>query len=145
MMEDRTFPFLLVALLIVCSLAAAGCTSIPGPGSGPGTTATTAPPAPVQAVQATPEQTVPMTGNFPIRQPTTVPPAASSVNQTCAMQGGAIATPGLTCQGVWLPSTDTSSCCSVQPIPVVTPNPTITIEPLDLSVRVDDDLGSIVP
>ena len=145
MMEDRSVLCLLAAILIVCSLAAAGCTSIPGPGSGAGTTATTTPSAPVQTVQATPVQTVPMTGNFPMRQPTAAPPVASSVNQTCAMQGGVIVTPGLTCPGVWLPATDTSSCCSVQPVPVVTTNPPITVEPLDLSVRMDDDLGSIVP
>ena len=80
-----------------------------------------------------------------MRQPTTAPPAASSVTQTCTMQGGVVVTPGLTCPGVWLPATDTSSCCSVKPVPVRNGNSTITIEPLDLSVRVDDDLGNVVP
>ena len=144
-MEDCSGFCLLVIILIVCSLATAGCTSIPGPESIPGTMGPTTPPTTFQTEKATPVQTVPVTRNFLTLQPTAASQIASSVNQTCAMQKGIIVTPGLACPGVWLPATDTSSCCSVQPVPVVTTNPTITIEPLDLSIRVDDDPGSIVP
>ena len=156
-MRTRSIPvFTVAAVLIIVLLISSGCTSIPGPEARP-TLAIAATPVPNAVVTintmraaTTPAITVP-----PTLKPGAVPtggitPAASlpqgtNASLTCALQGGSIAVPGQQCHGTWLIAPDTFSCCSQLPVRETSRNTSVTLEPFDLAIVMDDDPGSILP
>ncbi|PKL63667.1 MAG: hypothetical protein CVV32_12555 [Methanomicrobiales archaeon HGW-Methanomicrobiales-3] len=144
----------IASLLILCLLVTAGCTSIPGPEPRK-TTAPQQPTAPVTpqgtiAVlkTATPVTATPGPAVTPVAVQTMIPPTTPQgtyETRTCAEQGGAIARPGEMCPGTWIRATDSFSCCKEMPVPSLDRNSTLSIEPLDLEIVMDDAPGTIVP
>jgi hypothetical protein len=139
------------SILILCLLIAAGCTSIPGPEprSTPAPVKTTVPVTPQvkhTLVKTTTEPVPVMATSKPVVQ---LSPAATLSgtyeSRTCAQQGGGIVQPGQQCPGSWLIAADTFSCCSVAPVSALSRNASITLEPFDLTLSLDDDPGSILP
>jgi len=141
-----------VSILILCLLVTAGCTSIPGPEPRVTPTAekTPVPVTPQAKTLAIKTATLPPTPTSATRPVITQPTPATTPQgtyelRTCAEQDGGIAQPGERCPGTWLAAADTFSCCSVMPIPAIDRNTTISIEPLDLVIVMDDNPGTIIP
>jgi hypothetical protein len=140
------------SILIISLLVTAGCTSIPGPE-----------PRQTHPVEKTPVPVTPQARTLAIKTATpspTLEPANRPVTvqvtpattphgtyelRTCAQQGGGTAQPGDMCPGTWLAAADTFSCCSVIPAMAIDRNTTISIEPLDLVIVIDDNPGNIIP
>lgn len=139
------------SFFILLLLISAGCTSIPGP---------------EPRITPTPQKTkVPVTPQVKISaEKTTIPPTSvvtavrtilmvtpsgtpqgTYESRTCVQQGGTVVRPGEMCDGTWLDATDTFSCCSQTPASAIDRNATITVEPFDLEIAMDDDPGSILP
>lgn len=140
-------------LLILCLIVTAGCTDIPGPEPRKAT------PTPTPTPDLIPMKTMRVTTTLVTVVPTvpaperTAPPARPAVTQapgtyelrTCAQMGGVIVNPGERCPGTWLPAPDTFSCCSEPAVTVIDRNASITVDPFDLEIRLDDDPGRILP
>ncbi|MGA2918469.1 hypothetical protein [Methanoregula sp.] len=136
-------------VLVILALLASGCMSIPGPGDAPKTpavTPVTATPAPPLVTPQKTIRTAPTTKPVPV----TTTQAPGYETSSCAAQGGTIVSPGQKCTAGYLPATDSFSCCSKNPVAIgsgntAPANATITIPPLDLSLNLDDNPGSITP
>lgn len=140
------------SILVLCLLVTAGCTSIPGPEPWV-TPAVEKTPVPVtpQAKTLAIKTATPSPASEPVTRPVTVQVTPATTPQgtyelrTCAEQGGGIGQPGEMCPGTWLAAADTFSCCSEMPVPALDRNTTISIEPLDLVIVMDDNPGTIIP
>lgn len=152
-MQRRDILCLATALiLIICLIFATGCTSIPGPEPRQKTTLEKTPVPVSPPAKTLGTKTTLLTPTLqPATQPVTVKATPSTTPQgtyelrNCAQQKGAIAMPGERCPGTWLAAVDTFSCCSEKPVPALDRNTTITIQPLDLVLVMDDDPGIIIP
>ena len=155
-MNKRNHPgYPAAVVLIILLLMSAGCTSIPGPE--PRTVPITASPTPTEIVTINTMRvmTTPVPMGLPTLAPAAVPskevPAtpsplkAADESRGCAQQGGGIARPGQQCPGTWLIASDTFNCCSAVPVREISRNTSVTIEPFDLVIVIDDDSGSILP
>jgi len=146
------FPALVIVLLLICLLASAGCTSIPGPDVRftPSMTKTPEPVTPqvkAPTLKATTAPVIPVTTvgvTTTVTTPAGRAPAAYEV-RTCAAQGGFTVTAGEQCPGSWLTAADTFNCCSLTPVRETGRNETVTVEPFDLVIVMNDDPGSILP
>jgi len=49
------------------------------------------------------------------------------------------------CPGTWISATDSFSCCTEVPVPSLDRTSTLSIEPPDLEIVMDDALGTVVP
>jgi hypothetical protein len=144
---------LLATLLLVLSPLIAGCLTVPGPESAKKTTpamTTMEIERPVTTVSSvTPAVTrmtaarTPMVTTVPVTIVTTLKSGYAS--GTCAELGGSVVSPGQQCKGSWLAATNTFSCCSIPPVAVERANQSVTVFPFDLTVSVEDSLGSITP
>lgn len=148
------FAFSAILLLVLFPLAA-GCLSVPGPGSQKKTQTVTAvvtrsPVTPAEVTTIVQRTVV----TAPAAERTTAPlspsiTTAAAVTRyaadTCTGQGGFLVLPGQGCSGAWLVSTNTFSCCSAEPVDVNGGNKTISAVPFTLTVNIDDTLGSIRP
>jgi len=130
--------------LVVLALLVTGCMSIPGPGDTTTAPAVTPPTVTPVQVPVTLQPTVIATSPA---KPLPVTPAQTPgyENATCAAQGGTIVTPGEECNAGYIPTTDSFSCCSGNPVAIGNGNATITIPTFDLSVNLDDNPGNITP
>lgn len=144
----------IASLIILCLLVTAGCTSIPGPEPRQSTTqqqptAPVNPPGTIAVLKtATPVTAIPTPGVNPVAVQTTTPtttPQGTYEIRTCSGQGGGIARPGEMCPGSWISATDSFSCCTVVPVVSLDRNTTISIDPLDLEIVIDDTPGNVVP
>jgi hypothetical protein len=147
---------MLAVLFLVLSPIVAGCLSVPGPESGKKTPAVTAAVTISPTALATPVKT-PVTPSVTHSPVGTSSPAVTSVpavttiesgyeSTTCTQQGGTVVTPGQQCTGTWLAATDTFSCCSAKPVMEAGGNEeNLTVLPLNLTVNINDSLGSIGP
>jgi hypothetical protein len=155
-MNAHNPPVIPIAVVLLLLFISAGCTSIPGPEKRyalPGTMT----PVPEEVVTI---KTMRLTTTLATTIPPTVIPAAEPSkgitetaspsqgtfeSRSCAQQGGGIARPGQQCPGTWLIAVDTFSCCSAPPVNAGPRNASITIKPFDLTIVMNDDLGSILP
>jgi hypothetical protein len=151
-MERHAQVFTVSAVLVMCLLIAAGCTSIPGPESRqiPVTASTTVPvtpqvKAPAQVTTLPPP--VPVTTSIP--SPAQVTPASTAPGtyelRTCTQAAGTVVLPGEKCPGSWLTASDTFSCCSQKAVRAIDRNASITVVPFDLTIAMDDTIGSTLP
>jgi hypothetical protein len=135
----------LAAVLLVLALLISGCTSIPGPESSRKVTAVTTTPLPVVAHTQKPVTVTTTRLTLAPRTTIPIPVTTGYESKTCAQQGGTEVIYGQQCTGTYLVATDTFSCCSSKPVPAGTGNATVTIPPFNLTVNLDDSLGSIGP
>ena len=152
----RTAPaafVILATLLLVLSPLVAGCLTVPGPESAKKTTpaiTTTEMERPVATLSSV---TPAVTRVTAVRTPmvTTAPVTVITMSTsgyasgTCAEIGGSVVSYGQQCKGTWLAATNTFSCCSVPPVTVASVNQPVTVSPFNLTVNIDDSLGSIMP
>jgi len=154
MQRNHLLGVVIASLLILCLLLTAGCTSIPGPEPRK-TTVPQQPTAPVTpqgtiAVlkTATPVTATPAPAVTPVAVQTMIPsttPHGTYETRTCTGQGGGIARPGEMCPGTWISATDSFSCCTEVPVPSLDRTSTLSIEPPDLEIVMDDALGTVLP
>lgn len=144
-----------LVLLLVLTLLAAGCLSVPGPEDAKKTPVVTT----VQTASATERMSTvqtPVVKRTPSSSATTSVPAitptgaAAGVSGSCIQQGGTEVHAGYQCTGTWLTASDTFSCCSSVPVREAAAtggNESVTAIPsaFSLSVNLDDSLGSITP
>lgn len=154
MQRNRLSGVVIASLLILFLLITAGCTSIPGPEPRKSTvqeqpTGPVTPQGTIAVLKtATPVTATPGPAVTTVAVPTRIPattPQGTYETRTCAEQGGAIARPGEMCPGTWISATDSFSCCTATPVPSLDRNSTISIEPLDLEIVMDDAPGTVVP
>lgn len=133
-------------VIIICLLAAAGCTTIPGPEAKPTATPVKTPGGPVTMQ---PKVTAVKTTIVPATVAQAAIPAAAQLGgsplQTCTEQKGFLVQPGQTCPGAWMVASDTFSCCSQQPVRNAARNASVTISPLTLAISFDDALSPVLP
>ncbi|MCK9579070.1 MAG: hypothetical protein M0Q92_01300 [Methanoregula sp.] len=156
MRRNHVLIVVMASILILCLLVTAGCTTIPGPElRQTPTPEKTTDPGPLN-VQTLAKKT--MTSLSPTPLPTVQSPAQPTVQsaisstpagtyelRTCDGLGGMIVTPGEMCPGTWLDAANTFSCCSLMPVSAIDRNDTISIEPLDLVIIMDDNPGTVLP
>ena len=148
-MQDHVLPATAL-LLIFCLLAGAGCTSIPGPDvrftpSPTKTPVQVTPQVKTTTLQLTQAPNQPAVTAAVTTKTTPASKSAAYESRTCAQQDGTIARPGQQCPGTWLNAADTFNCCSEPPVREFTGNTSLTVEPFDLVIDIDDDPGSILP
>ena len=130
------------ALLLILSLLAAGCMTIPGPGDT--TKSPTLTPRPAATVQS---PVVPL--KTAQAAATTIPVTATEIvtpgyeNTSCSAQNGFVVSPVERCSGVYLIATDTFSCCSKRPVAGGNATALVAVPALALPLNPDDDLGNI--
>ena len=136
---------LLILFLLVLTPIIAGCLTVPGPEPAKKTTPVTA------AVTRSPGTTVPTVTATRLAVVTTSPVPSMTMRTTgyaqgtCTELGGFMISPGQQCKGAWFSATNTLSCCSVSPAPVESRNTTVKTGAFNLTVSLDDSLGSITP
>jgi hypothetical protein len=121
---------ILMCLLLVAVCIAVGCTGkqVPEKSTEPRTTPATPGITQSPIITQFPEMTL---------------NAATLLVATCNQQNGDIVKVGQSCTGNYIPASDSFSCCSKKPISARVKNITISLDPFDFSIPMNDTLGNI--